>query len=496
MSKKELETQEASKPMTKYDRKMQLRKEAEAREKRQETIGKIVTGLVVFAIVAAIAMIPISSYIAKNATYITVGGHDITRVEFDYYYNTAKNNYINSMGSYLSYFGLDVNGDLSKQQYSENLSWQGYFEQMAVESIKQNKALVDAAKAEGFAYDTAADMKSFDEALAADAKLKNLTVSKYYRTNFGGYATKGSVRDFVEEGYIASAYYKELTKRNAPDDAAIQAYYEADKDSYDSVDYVMTEVAAEIPADESGSTANATEEEISQAMTAAKSKADEALKVIDEEGEAHTGEEMSSLTTVLGEWLFDSTRKAGDTVVLEDDSNNAYYAVKFEKRYLDDTKTANVRAIMSTTVSAEDMLAEYNASGANETAFIALVEKYSEDTYSKGNGGLYEELTKSSVGSALNDWVFAGRTAGEVGTVVEEGSNYLLYYVGDGRPSWKVQISDTLSSEAVTEAVDALVEPYTIEDPKGRLEFMRPVEETPVEDSVEEGDVAGEITLE
>ena len=83
-----------------------------------------------------------------------INGEEVNKVEFDYVYNTSKNNYITQYGSYLSYFGLDTSKDLSTQMYSETLTWQDYFEQNAVESLKQNKALMAEAKAAGFTYDT------------------------------------------------------------------------------------------------------------------------------------------------------------------------------------------------------------------------------------------------------------------------------------------------------------------------------------------------------
>lgn len=169
----------------------------------------------------------------------------------------------------------------------------------------------------------------------------------------------------------------------------------------------MTEIAADIPSstDADGNAVAATDEEIAAAMAEAKTKADAALETIGTDGEVYTGKLKSSVLTRLGDWLFDADRTEGDTTVIEDTDNHKYYALQFDGRYLADTTTANIRVIMSTTVAGEDILKEYEEAGATEDAFIALVDKYSEDTYSNNDGGLYKELKSSSLDSNLSEWI-------------------------------------------------------------------------------------------
>ena len=109
MSQKDVKKEQSSeKVMTRYDKKVQKRKEEAERAKKQAKTEKIIGIVIAAAIVIALAMIPVKSYTAVHSTYLTVGGHDITRVEFDYYYNLAKNDYLNTYSSYLSYMGLDT----------------------------------------------------------------------------------------------------------------------------------------------------------------------------------------------------------------------------------------------------------------------------------------------------------------------------------------------------------------------------------------------------
>ena len=119
-------------------------------------------------------------------------------------------------GSFLSYMGLDTSSDFSKQQYTDNMTWKDYFDQMTVSQITQVKALVDDAAAQGFTYDTAEDMSAFDTELAAQAESESLSQAEVYTSLYGQYATAERIRPFAEENMLATAYFEHLTEINKP----------------------------------------------------------------------------------------------------------------------------------------------------------------------------------------------------------------------------------------------------------------------------------------
>ena len=147
MSKKEQQTQE--KVMTKYDRKMQRREEEKRRAKKEKVTGTVALIAILVALVCFVLSFPIRTYMTLNKTFVTVGDEKLTKVEYDYYFYTTMNDYINQYGMYLSYMGLDVNGDISAQMYSETMTWKDYFDEMTVEAIKQSKSLKKDAEANG-----------------------------------------------------------------------------------------------------------------------------------------------------------------------------------------------------------------------------------------------------------------------------------------------------------------------------------------------------------
>ena len=506
MSKNEKVTenkeQTEQKVMTKYDRKVQKRKEEKEKEKKEERISTAIGIVVLVALVCLVASFPIRTYLATHETYVVVNGEAVNKVEFDYQYNLTKNNYITQYGSYLTYFGLDTSKDLSTQMYSDTLTWQDYFEQNAVESLKQNKALMAEAKAAGFTYDTTDEYNTFKETIKTSAAAAGVSDKEYVRSIYGSYATMGRIEEYVKNDMVMNAYYQKLQEDNAPSDDEIQSYYEENKATYDSVDYRLTTIEADLPtepteladpveetaADTTGTTdgtaaTDSTQDtayqpsdaEIAKAMEDAKVLADDAEKTVAKDGEAHENEKKSSVNYLISDWLFDDARKAGDTTVITNDNSHCYYVVAFEKRYLDETPSADVRVIIPTEdKTGEEILEEWKNGAATEDSFAELCKKYTQDTSAVENGGLFEQVTKTGMTEELSNWIFDNsRQAGDTVAITVSDTTYVLYYIGQDQPEWKINIKNTLVSDTMSQHMQDITADVTVEDPKGKLNYLK-----------------------
>jgi len=505
MSKNEKVTenkeQTEQKVMTKYDRKVQKRKEEKEKEKKEERISTAIGIVVLVALVCLVASFPIRTYLATHETYVVVNGEAVNKVEFDYQYNLTKNNYITQYGSYLTYFGLDTSKDLSTQMYSDTLSWQDYFEQMAVENLKQSKAMKAAADAEGFTYDTTDEYNTFKETIKTSAASAGISEKEYVRSIYGAYATMSRIEQYVKNDMVMNAYYEKLQEDNAPSDDEIQSYYEENKATYDSVDYRLTTIEADLPtepteladpveattapdADTDGTaTTDTTQDtayqpsdaEIAKAMEDAKVLADDAEKTVAKDGEAHENEKKSSVNYLISDWLFDDARKAGDTTVITNDNSHCYYAVAFEKRYLDETPSADVRVIIPTEdKTGEEILEEWKSGAATEDSFAELCKKYTQDTSAVENGGLFEQVTKTGMTEELSNWIFDNsRQAGDTVAITVSDTSYVLYYIGQDQPEWKINIKNTLVSDTMSQHMQDITADVTVEDPKGKLNYLK-----------------------
>lgn len=490
MSKKEKVTeQQTEKVMTKYDLKMQKRQEAKEKAKREKRREKVTWAVVIIALVCLIASFPIRTQMAVSKTFVKINGEDISTVEFDYNYNVLKNNYINSMGSYLSMFGMDLSGDLSTQMYSQDMTWEEYFEYETVQSIIRGKAMKAEAEAAGFTYDIESEYASFKEGIKETASAAGLSTGDYIKQAYGSYATMGRIEKYVKESIYINGYYTQLSEEMAPSDEEIQAYYEADKSAFDSVDYYMTLIKAELPteptdlADEAEETEDTTTEEtyqpseaeIEKAMADAKVLADAAVDTVTADGELKENAQYVGTSNLIRDWLFEESRKEGDTTVVEDTSGNQYYVLSFVKRYLDETPSADVRIIMTEGDGAQTILDEWKNGEATEDSFAALADKYNEGTSFTAEGGLYEGVTPSGTMEVIANWLFeADRTAGDTTALdTEDGTaSYVLYYVGTNVPEWKLNAKAEILADTLESHLQEISKDAEVDDINGNLEYI------------------------
>ncbi len=553
MSNKETKNTENEKVVTKYDRKMQARNEQKEKEKRQQRLSTIVGVVIVIALVCLVASFPIRNYLAVNETYIKIDGENISRVEYDYNYYNSRNAYLTQYGAYLSMMGLDASSNLETQMYSDTLTWKDFFDQMTVENMVNQKAMLAQAEAEGFTADTDAEFANFEKTLAeaaqtagvsekeyiqqvygpyatmdreaegftadTDAEFANfektlaeaaqtagVSEKEYIQQVYGPYATMDRISGYVKNSILISEYYDSVAEQKAPSEEEIQAYYEENKESYDSVDYRLVTVDAELPtepteladpveetgaadaADAETEPAEGTEKEpykpseaeIEAAMAEAKVKAEEAEKTVAKEGELHENVTKAGAVSMIADWLFDSARKAGDTTVIENEASHRYYVLAFEKRYLDETPSADARVLGTKTEDGQALLDEWKAGEATEESFAALCAEHSDDVYTAAEGGLYEGITKGSMREELSTWLFDGaRAAGDTvsitttGETEEEKYTYVMYYVGQNDPAWKLSIRATLQNEAMNAYAEEISADIQVEDPKDRLNYLK-----------------------
>lgn len=513
--------QKPEKVVTKYDLKMQRRKEQKEKALRDKRIGRIIGIVLAAALVCLVASFPIRNYLTINGTYVTVNGEKISRVEFDYYYQTALNEYISTNGMYLSYFGLDLSGDLSKQMYSETLTWKDYFEETAVRNIARNKGMLKEAEAEGFTYDTAEEYREYEEMLEETASENGYTVKNYVKELYGAYATPSRIKPYIEEALYAAAYYDKVAEGVAPAMEEIESYYAENKASYDSVDYYMETVDAQLPTEpteladpveepEEGAEENGeesgeqeayqpSEAEIAAAMEAAKEEADKAVKTI-REGELHEGSRRSAINSNIRDWLFDEARKKGDTDVIEDTANHRYYVVCFMDRYLQDTPSADLHIAMTEKGNGQAVMDEWKSGEATEESFGEICDKYNDPAIVSAKGGLVEGAMPSSLPDELKSWMIE-ETRQKGDTVVlspeTEEYDYVVYYVGPNDAEWIMNIGNTLINQKMSEYLEEKIKDIQTEDPKGNLNYLKVrAQEAAAQASAESEESAGESTEE
>lgn len=500
MPKKETQNngQEPEKIVTKYDLKMQRRKEQKEKAAREERVSRIIGIAVVVALVCLVVSFPIRNYLTINGTYVTVNGEKISKAEFDYNYNVARSSYLNQYGAYLGYFGLDMTRDVDTQMYSETMTWGDYFEELAVQNIARNKGIEKEARAEGFTYDTAEDYSEYQETLKEAVSEAGSTMKSYLKELYGPYATQARVKPYLEESFYVGAYTEAMAEKLSPSEEEIQAYYEENAYTYDSIDYYRVEVDAELPTEpteladpvepeeggEEGSEEGEGEEEpyqpseaeIAAAMEAAKEEADKLEASVMTEGELITDARKASMSYVLTDWLFDKERKQGDTSVIEDSTNHKYYVVGFEKRYLAQTPTVDVRVALTAEDNGQAILDEWKSGAATEETFAEICDKYNDPAITTVEGGLLEGVMTTDVPTEIAEWMNdSSRQVGDTAVIspASENYTYVVYYKGLNDPEWMQRIRTTLRNEKVSEYLGTFTENVDVQDPKDHLAYLK-----------------------
>lgn len=500
---------------------------AEKTAKRVSRI-KVTVWVVVLAIVA-VALLVSSGLFYNHFTALKVGDEKYTAAEYNFFYKSYISNFVNQYGQYLSYMGLDTTKPYDEQTYEDGKTWADFFKESTQTQIKEVTALYAEAEKEGFKLN-ADDQKSLDETLESlktSYKTSDYpSANAYLASLYGKGCTVEIAGNLITREYIAQSYSTEKNKSFTYTQDDLKAYYEQNKDDLDSFKYISYFASGEAKTGSSSSGASsatdvsasasdvstspaasqeATSTDVSPAASASPSTADlmaEAKEKADTVAAAKTaeafkaaakevsGSEVSDSTTQgkslskdYASWLKDASRKEGDITVIKTDKG--YYALYFISRETNDYSTVNVRHILFKVTAdsngkytdeakaaakekAEAELKKWKDGDATENSFAELAKADTEDTGSKENGGLYENVYKGQMVTDFNDWIFdTARKPGDTGIVYGEVAGsyagyHVMYYVGQGELYRYKLAEDAKRNADFTAWKDALLKNYTL----------------------------------
>ena len=490
-----------------------IREEQERKEqKRNNTIFAVVA--VLFVVVGIVSIVWNAGFLQKKSNAATINDVPYTPAQVQFYYRSAYQSFVNNNYSYLSFFGLDVTNSLKAQECyisEEGGTWHDYFVDDALATMLDVQALCDAAKEANFTWndDLQAEFELQMASLEAgrvdynETNSKNVTTDEYIKLVMGDMVTKEIFEAETRRSVLAQAYSNSFADSLTYTDDELTSIYNNNKNDYDLVSYNSLRVdGSAATTDADGKTITPTDADKAAAMAAAKTLADDlysqfkagkSMEAISGENKnaALTVSEAAKYTdTVLMNWLFDASRKSGDSAVLEDTDNSCYYVVTYSGRHRYDYNTVNIRHILiplgEGTLTSEDagyadqqkllkdmasseaqsIMTEWKTGAATEESFAELANKYSRDTGSNSNGGLYEQIYKGWAVAAFDEWCFdESRKPGDTGIVYSEDTNgyHIMYYVGEDLPYWKVQVTNTVKNKDYTDWYEALIAKYEIE---------------------------------
>lgn len=340
------------KVVTKYDRKMQKRKEEERKEARRRFITKWVAIAVLAGIILGCGVAGAMKLNSIYRDYIEVDGDKLSEIEFDFYYGITKTNNLNTTlygtmtygDYYSSYMGYKTSQSDKSQDYSTGYTWYEYFANTTVDSIKEIKALLKDADDKGFEYDNAdADYDEFISKLKDAASEADMSYSDYIKQLFGKRATEKKISSYLKDYLKSTAYQEHLTDELKATDEEIDEYYQANKDSYDQFDYRKFVVKAESSDASAMEAAKATADEFAASVVSEESfielcrdysAADDDTYEQDDASLVSSAKK-SSIEAACTDWITSTDRSEGDVTVVEDESNTCYYVLYYISRTYD-----------------------------------------------------------------------------------------------------------------------------------------------------------------
>lgn len=437
MAKQKIDDEKQKKPATRYDEKMERRRAKAKKEARDDKIlglaGIVVALLIAGVIIAAIATSVINKNKATKDVYVKVGQHEITKLEYNYYYNITVNNYLNMYSSILPYMGLDTTRNYADQAYSETMSWKDAFDEMTIAQIKQTKSAVDDANANGFAPDLSQQYEEFRANMAEAVKTTGMSEAQYYKASFGSFATKANMESYIKDQLMVEAYYDELMEKNRPSEEEITAQYEANKKDYDKVSYRSFTFKADLAEDAAADLIETAMKELSvkadkmagrrtagedfKALSLEYAKDEDKASYEDGETDASLTEKAGylSVSTLYHDWLFDDSRAAGDITVVEDESGRSCYVVEFVERVYDETTNATISDTIANQKTSEYMTAL--------AADYEVVDVAGDLVYLTVDQNAGEALPEDVGGTDGAEPEAAETTAAEIGSTPPESSD-------------------------------------------------------------------------
>lgn len=398
------------------------------------------------------------------------------------------------------------------KKYGKNPTWADYFEQESLKEANSSTMLYKKAVEEGYKL-TKAEQKELDEfleSLQKNADDDGYSLDAYLRTNYGRGMSPSLLKKIYSKQTIVNRYKedKEAEFAKAITDEEIEKEFNENAKDYTTVDIRNFSFTNKFAGKE-----KAAKEDIQKENASLKKKAQAFLESVnlsnftqmayDATEDKTTKEQMKDdasyssmadtnynavhdyVSKEAADWAFSSDRKSGDKQVfaVKDDNGAVNYHVYVMENVMkrDNQYPVNVRQILfmvsedSATDAtqtetghtdkeakklADDTLAKWKKGDATDASFAKLATKLTEDTGSKENGGLYENVTKDSnyVEPFLN-WCFAdGRKKGDSGIIKTDYGYHIMYLSSKSKdPVWKNTVREALAHQKFDKYIESTI---------------------------------------
>lgn len=394
-----------------------------------------------------------------------------------YFFNSYYRSFVSQNESNLEAMGLDPTTELTKQIYSGDYTWFDYFSFTIADSVTRQVLLAEAAKEDGYEL-TDGDREYIDgEIEKINTAAANSGNSGYYviRDNYGECVNELTVRKCLELTRYSKYYSDKLASSYNFTDEEINTYFEQNKNSFLSFNYIRYQISDCDTEAVSADFAACTTEDTFVAKI--KEYASEALYDADED---YMAELMDSCyvygaayneSSSFAKWAFEDGRKAYDSYISTTEEGTVLVAMALpasyegyngsQVLYKDLTPLHNITSIE---FSVEKYGTAKDAKVKAQEVYDTIVGGTDFDSTLKAfEGGTSSNLIRGNIPDEIEDWVFDdARYEGEIGLVtVANSSSYIIRMEADGIAVWNYYVSDSMNTAAYAADIEALEQKYT-----------------------------------
>lgn len=480
------------------ERKKRMQQQPEQAAPVKETRKKLSEGwifTICVVLVLAVVFGGLFGYRAYNAnrTVLTVGEHDVSVTEFNYYYNSA----VSVVSSYPSFLGIDTSVSIDQQKVADSaismlglfgidagfmvdytpvngyydVTWAQFFAHVAMENAAGVYAIYDEAMANGFTLTESmkAEVEENVEQMRSYADENGESLNSLIERVYGTGCDEDGYRDYLTMQVIASYYPNEVVYSSEE----LAARYEESPETYDVASYYYFKSSNTdfVEEDEEGNTPDPTAAE----TALAKAAAEEMVASFDLENESvvlKADSTRSAVTSLISEnaanWLFDEAEnddvmlfaEEGTFYVLKLIDKSNYHTVNalelvieadHEHEEGEELDHVHEEGELTAAEKLEKVKAALDADASEET-FRELVATYSSnDEYEISN---MTRSTMAGVSDEIFAWGLESHKAGDYGVFEVSGATLVLLYTGEGMTYTDAAVNTTLINEYFTELME------------------------------------------
>lgn len=428
----------------------------------------------------------------RGKTVLTVGSHDVSVKEFNYFYNST----VNTLSSYASYVGIDTSVGLDEQYVTSdgamylglfgidssylddkeltdgayNVTWAQLIADAAKSSAVSTYVLYNAAMDAGFEVTEEIESEVEDgmEVMRGYADTNGESLNSLIRRVFGSGCNARGYRRYLTVNHVAEHYGSELTF--SADE--ISARYDESPEDYDVATYYLYTVSGSsmVETAEDGTTPEATSADTAKAKMAAQ-EMEANFNVDDENVSVRADNTRTSVTSLVSEdaaaWLFDEAQP-GDVKMYT--KGSTFYVFRLIDK--EDYQTANILELVipadheheegeevdhehdeNEPTAAEKLEAVETALAADSSqeSFKSLIAEYSSEEDGEVNG--MTRSTMSNVSREILEWFLEERAVGDYKVFDVSGTTLVLYFTGYGDNYSTKAVNSTLVNEWAEDAV-------------------------------------------